>query len=61
MAVLALIELFGRQMLARTIGADGPLLVPVSLKVGLCLLVVCVNVLRVGRLKTPTTQTTQTP
>lgn len=32
-AVMALIELFGKQMLARTIGADGPLLVPVSLKV----------------------------
>lgn len=32
-AVMAVIEAFGTQMLRRTIGADGPLLVPVSLKV----------------------------
>jgi len=32
-AVMALIEGFGARMLQRTIGADGPVLVPIALKV----------------------------
>lgn len=32
-AVMGVIEAFGTQLLRRTIGADGPLLVPVALKV----------------------------
>lgn len=34
-AVMALIEGFGARMLQRTIGADGPVLVPIALKVGM--------------------------
>lgn len=35
-AVMGVIEAFGAQLLQKTIGADGPLLVPVALKVCLC-------------------------